>query len=114
MNIKKKYTFNPLTRYITKGISERIPAPIVTKLWAILDAFLGTKLAKDYLQVFVLKTTPTKIQIRHFQEEPAYEHEVSLEITRADDPHSVIDEEEIKIYIIDDEDHSTMLLAEEY
>ena len=72
---------------------------------------LKTKIEKlDYLQVFELKTKydadgKKKQNIRHFQEEPPYESVIVLE---CEEPLNQ------KIYVIDDETHSTMLLAEEY
>ena len=61
--------------------------------------------SKDYLQVFELKPVGCLQSITHSSEEPEYHMEYLLPL---DTP---IKE---KLYIIDDGDHSTMLLASEY
>jgi len=60
---------------------------------------------KDYLQVFNLVASGTNQQVTHSQEEPAYERIFTFP---TDEPITA------KIFVIDDETHSTMLLAEEY
>lgn len=66
-------------------------------------------MTQDYLQVFdlsIVENDKKKLQkIIHSQEEPEYRKEYILEFA---------DPVETKIFVIDDEDHSTMLLAEEY
>ena len=59
----------------------------------------------DYLQVFELKPVGCLQSITHISEEPEYHMEYLLPM---DTP--IAD----KVYIIDDGDHSTMLLANEY
>lgn len=59
---------------------------------------------KDYLQVFRLFPFEGKQKVIHEQEEPAYIKEYLFNV----DPITV------KVYCIDDTDHCTMLLAEEY
>ena len=71
-------------RYSTRGISETVP--ILTQVFKLT--------AKDHTQ-----------HVTHSQEEPAYEHSFDF---RTDEPITA------KIFVIDDETHSTMLLAEEY
>ena len=60
---------------------------------------------KDYLQVFYLSSDNGKQKIKHSQEAPEYTKEyvfdTGIPITE-------------KIFVIDDETHSTMLLASEY
>ena len=60
---------------------------------------------KDYLQVFSLSCENGRQLIKHSQEEPEYEKEYVFDMVTA------ITE---KIFVIDDEAHSTMLLASEY
>ena len=60
---------------------------------------------KDYLQVFRLTTDDTTQHIIHSQEQPPYERKLEF---HTDEPITA------KIFVIDDETHTTMLLAEEY
>ncbi|MEA5083616.1 MAG: DUF960 domain-containing protein [Lachnospiraceae bacterium] len=91
-------------RYVTRGVSSEIPFWIQMVLWVMIDAM---EEPKDWLQVFRLKGEGETLHIIHTQEEPVYCHEVTLPLN---------DEKEFtaKIFVIDDTDHSTMLLAEEY
>ena len=61
---------------------------------------------KDYLQVFKVSVYDGKQKITHIQEEPGYQREYLI---ISDVPFFVG-----KIFVIDDETHSTMILAEEY
>lgn len=96
-------------RYITRGVKEKINEknPITfLLLWELIDEMEVDE--KDYLQIFILraKLDEQKMQeIEHFQEQPPYK-EVHRFYTE-----SPID---AKVYVIDDGEHSTMLLAEEY
>ena len=91
-------------RYCTKGISETVPLLTQIILWDLIDSMVEEK---DYLQVFKLTTsTDSKTQhITHSQEQPPYERTLEF---RTDNPITA------KIFVIDDETHTTMLLAEEY
>ena len=60
---------------------------------------------KDYLQVFKLVANGSNQQVTHTQEEPPYERIFTFP---SDYPITA------KIFVIDDETHTTMLLAEEY
>lgn len=60
---------------------------------------------KDYLQVFILTTTPTGQHIVYEQEQPPYRYELDV---------SCDDAVDTKVFVIDNLTHSTMLLAEEY
>ena len=79
--------------------------PLVTQiiLWDCIDSMKVER--KDYLQVFKLVANGTNQQVTHSQEETAYEHTFTFP---ADEPITA------KIFVIDDETHTTMLLAEEY
>ena len=90
-------------RYSTKGISEKVPILTQIILWNCIDTMKTER--KDYLQVFKLVANGTNQQVTHSQEEPAYEHSFEF---RTDEPITA------KIFVIDDETHTTMLLAEEY
>ncbi|MGE4214306.1 MAG: DUF960 domain-containing protein [Anaerotignaceae bacterium] len=91
-------------RYITRGVSAEIPFWIQMVLWVMIDAM---EEPKDWLQVFRVNGEKGNLHIAHTQEEPVYFHEVKL-------PLNGEKEFTAKIFVIDDSDHSTMLLAEEY
>lgn len=114
MERTNNYDFDVLNRYVTKGISEQLPNSLVIKIWGILDEFLKSDFKKDYLQVFKVKIDRNNFEIHHFQEEPAYTKKHLLEIQNHEEVSNLTRAKEIKIYIIDDVTHSTMLLAEEY
>ena len=98
-------------RYMTQGVLHSIPVEIQMIVWAMIED-LKTKIdSVDYLQVFELTAKcdeagkPEQL-IKHFQERPPHKAEVTIDCggTPVKD----------KIYVIDDETHSTMLLASEY
>lgn len=103
-----KYTFAPSTRYITRGVSEQIPLELQLFMWNEID-----KVAKaekvDYLQVFEFKVKDGYLEVEHRQEEPAYKKVYRLKLNET---FKHMNDE--KIFVIDDIDHSTMLLASEY
>ena len=89
-------------RYLTCGVDSTIPLEIQLFLWACVERM---PTPRDYLQVFELKPVGCLQSIAHTSEEPAYRREYIIPM---DNP---ITE---KVYIVDDGDHSTMLLANEY
>ena len=96
-------------RYMTKGISEKLPLSLQIILWGMIDG-LKQKQQLDYLQVFTLSAVrnndgTTSQSITHSQEVPPYKVTVTVACTHPVD---------CKVYCIDDETHSTMLFADEY
>ena len=93
-------------RYITKGVLSFIPVYLQNLLWYMVEIMPEPK---DYLQIFELKEhfegEKVKQKIIHRQENPKYYQEHIISVKGAVSG---------KIYIIDDGDHSTMLLATEY
>ena len=88
--------------YVTRGVSDKIPLPLQIIMWELIkDLPVDT----DSLQVFSLSEENGRQVLKHSQEVPEYEKEYIL------DMEEVITE---KIFVIDDETHSTMLLASEY
>lgn len=89
-------------RYLTCGVDSTIPLELQMFLWECVEHMPAPR---DYLQVFQLKPVGILQSITHSAEEPAYkmEYVIPMENPIAE-----------KVYIIDDGDHSTMLLAEEY
>lgn len=96
-------------RYITRGIQDMNQKNPLTflMLWDLYDSMEIAE--KDYLQVFVLRMEVTMkgiVQIiEHSQEVPAYSKTYRYYTERP---------VEGKVYIIIEDDHSTMLLADEY
>ena len=89
-------------RYLTRGVDNAIPMELQLFLWNCVD---GLPEPRDYLQVFELSASGPMQSIVHSSEEPEYR---KVYMIPSDAP---ITE---KLYIIDDGDHSTMLLANEY
>jgi hypothetical protein len=98
-------------RYATRGISNEIPAELQFILWDMIDSRKAAGKKLDYLQVFRLSTEKGRQKICHEQEKPRYKAEIYVENFFPDSAHWQI---ETKIFVIDDGDHSTMMLAEEY
>jgi hypothetical protein len=96
-------------RYITRGIQQQIPLELQPLLWNYIDALKKQCKEMDYLQVFELTADRADDiffqKIEHSQEVPAYS---KTYIVFAKEMVSA------KVFAIDDGDHSTMLLAEEY
>ena len=89
-------------RYLTCGVDSTIPLDIQLFLWGCVEKMPEPK---DYLQVFELKPVGCLQSITHTSEEPEYRMEYLFPSDNS------INE---KVYVIDDGDHSTMLLASEY
>ncbi len=89
-------------KFITRGVAENIPISLQLLMWEMIRTL---PVDKDYLQVFSLSEKEGKQLIVHTQEEPEYEKEYVLNfnpITTA------------KVFVIDDNTHSTMLMNYEY
>ena len=101
--------FDNVSRYITRGVGNRIPLDIQIFIWQLIEDLKDTVGEVDYLQVFdisIADKTEETVRIIHSQEVPQYK---KIWIVKASEP---CDDE--KIFVIDDDTHSTMLLAEEY
>ena len=90
-------------RYVTRGISNELPLMLQIILWGLIDTMEVAE--KDYLQVFCLSEESGMQKIIHKQEQPDYNKEY---LFQSEEPITA------KIFVIDDETHTTMLLAEEY
>jgi len=98
------------SRYLTSGVREKIPPILQILLWNCIDRKIEKKVPLDYLQIFKLEATKDesgklKQKITHSQEQPESADTYFMESSAP-----VI----AKLYAIDDGNHSTMLLAEEY
>ena len=89
-------------RYLTRGVDLTIPLELQIFMWSCID---NLKVEKDYLQVFNLSVVNGIQRVEHKQEVPEYQNTYSVLMANPVDA---------KIFVIDDVEHSTMLLAEEY
>lgn len=101
--------FNEGSRYITKGIANNVPLELQFFMWKLIEDLKETVGEVDYLQVFdvsVIDEIENKVRIIHSQEIPEYKKIWIIKMNE-----SCSNE---RIFVIDDETHSTMMLAEEY
>lgn len=89
-------------RYLTNGVQAEIPLELQLFMWECLDRMSEPK---DYFQVFRLENLGGIQKITNFSEQPEYHKEYLIPTNK---PITA------KIYIIDSDTYSTMLLAEEY
>ena len=89
-------------RYTTRGVQTEIPISLQIFMW---DCVTAVPEPKDYLQIFRLSEADGKQKIVHEQEIPDFKREYLLAF-----PNPIT----AKVSVIDDGDHCTMLLAEEY
>ncbi len=98
-------------RYMTRGIDRKLPMELILFIWERIDALKAISNGNmDYLQVFELKEIKQadiaeNQMIIHRTEAPEYNKSYALCV---DEP--ITD----KVYVIDSEDHCTMLFASEY
>lgn len=96
-------------RYMTRGIKSEIPLELQLFMWNCIDSLKEQGVKLDYLQVFELKREIVDDiamqKIEHRQELPKYEKTYNMLLEEAISA---------KIFVIDDNTHTTMLLAEEY
>ncbi|MDE5936708.1 MAG: DUF960 domain-containing protein [Ruminococcus sp.] len=89
-------------RYLTKGVQAEIPIGLQLFMWSCIDR-LPEK--RDYFQVFKLENLGGIQKIMHFSEQPEYRKDYLIP---TDNPITT------KVYIINSDTYSTILLAEEY
>lgn len=89
-------------RYITRGIIDMIPLELQLFMWDCVDRMPEPK---DYFQIFELSDLGSMQRIVHKSEQPEYKMNYFIPTSKA---------LTAKVYIIDSEEYSTMLLAEEY
>ena len=100
--------FSCSNRYQTRGIINNVDIRLQILLWKLIDE-LKEKKKVDYLQIFKLsRDTEGRIIIEHSQEVPKYKavYKINLDKINIELP--------MKIYVIDEDSYSIMLLAEEY
>lgn len=89
-------------RYITKGVLAEMPLELQIFMWECIDRMPEPK---DYFQVFTFESVGMLQKIIHTSEQPEYCMNYLVPCSKP-----VM----AKVYVIDDRDHSTMLLTEEY
>jgi hypothetical protein len=89
-------------RYLTRGVDKTIPLEVQIFMWQCIDTL---EVDKDYLQVFDLSVENGIQKVIHKQEVPEYQHTYSLCISNPVNA---------RVFVIDEVEYSTMLLAEEY
>ncbi len=100
--------FKKESRYITRGANEKLDLRLQLILWSMIDKLNEEGKELDYLQVFKVRKCYEEIVIEHSQEVPKYKEKYVL----ASDDVEV--NETLKVFVIDDEEYSTMMLSEEY
>ena len=96
-------------RYVTISVNEKVDIRLQLIMWSMIDKLKDEESVElDYLQVFKLRKEGNKIVINQSQEAPKYSstYERELEDIQLDD--------EIKVYVIDSGEYSTMLFPSEY
>ena len=96
-------------RYVTISVNEKVDIRLHLIMWSMIDKLKDEESVElDYLQVFKLRKEGNKIIINQSQEVPKYSstYEIELEDIQLDD--------EIKVYVIDSGEYSTMLFPSEY
>ena len=101
--------FKKDNRYVTRGVNEEVDIRFQLIMWSMIDKLNDEgNVELDYLQVFKLRKEGNKIVINQSQEVPEYSctYEIEIEDVQIDD--------EIKVYVIDSGEYSTMLFPSEY
>ena len=101
--------FKKDNRYVTRGVNDEIDIRLQLIMWSMVDKLKDEgNVELDYLQVFRIRKEGKKIVISQSQEVPEYSctYEIELEDIQIDD--------EIKVYVIDSGEYSTMLFPSEY
>lgn len=91
-------------RYLTREVAEKVPVEIQLLMWNMIEEL---KVKKDYLQVFQLKEKGQQmLEIKHKQEIPKFTQTILIK--------NIGVKKEMKIYVIDRGDYSTMMFSHEY
>lgn len=101
--------FKKDNRYVTRGVNEEVDIRLQLIMWSMIDKLKDEESVElDYLQVFKIRKEGEKIVINQSQEVPEYSctYEIELEDIQIDD--------EVKVYVIDSREYSTMLFPSEY
>ena len=101
--------FKKDNRYVTRGVNEEVDIRLQLIMWSMIDKLKDEgNVELDYLQIFRIKKEGNKIVISQSQEVPEYSCTYEIEIE------DIQIEDEIKVYVIDSGEYSTMLFPSEY
>lgn len=101
--------FKKNNRYVTRGLNEEVDIRLQLIMWSMIDKLNDEgNIELDYLQVFKIRKEENKIVINQSQELPEYSCTYQIEIE------DILIEDEIKVYVIDSGEYSTMLFPSEY
>ena len=101
--------FKKDNRYVTRGVNEEVDIRLQLIMWSMIDKLNDEgNVELDYLQVFNIRKEGKRIVINQSQEVPEYSctYEIDIEDIQIED--------EIKVYVIDSGEYSTMLFPSEY
>ena len=101
--------FKKDNRYVTRGVNEEVDIRLQLIMWSMIDKLKDEESVElYYLQVFKIRKEGEKIVINQSQEVPEYSftYEIEIEDIQIGD--------EIKVYVIDSGEYSTMLFPSEY
>lgn len=104
------YFYEPNDIFMTSGIAEHVDSYLLVKCIELLNCLKEKGVNPDYLQVyrFSYNKETNVLTIRHTQEQPDYENEVSFELPSVVLPYTG------KIYYMDEYTHHIFLEADEY
>ena len=100
--------FKKESRYITKVANEKLDLRLQLIIWSMIDKLNEERNELDYLQVFKIRKCEEGIVIEHSQEVPEYKEKYVIDLENIEVNGN------IKVFVIDDYEYSTMMLAEEY
>ena len=101
--------FKKDNRYVTRGLNEEVDIRLQLIMWSMIDKLKDEgNVELDYLQVFRIRKDSNKVVINQSQEVPEYLCTYEIEIE------DIQIEGEIKVYVIDSGEYSTMLFPSEY
>ena len=96
--------FKKDNRYVTKGVNDEVDIRLQLIMWSMNEGNVEV----DYLQIFKIRKEGNNIVISQSQEVPEYLCTYEIEIE------DIQIEGEIKVYVIDSGEYSTMLFPWEY
>ena len=101
--------FNEEKRYISNGINSKVNILLQVTLWNMVNELKKkNEIELDYLQVFRIKKRDKELIIEHSQEVEQYK---KVHVFKG---LSDLIEEDLKVFIIDENRYNIMILAEEY
>ena len=101
--------FKKDNRHVTRGVNEEVDIRLQIIMWSMIDKLNDEgNIELDYLQIFKIRKEGNNIVINQSQEVPEYLCTYEIEIE------DIQIEGEIKVYVIDSGEYSTMLFPSEY